>query len=162
MNAGPLFWHSTRHSNTFKRVKSRNWLFSCSQMPQQLHKDTEEDRREEAAFSLFPSPAVFLWRHAGRVGQVEALPWGQTGCTGLCLCECGWACTLTLLHQSLSRARRLLELSVLLWTLSFNRLWGGERVRDRRLKDKRQMSRVRKTKSDSVTEGELLFIAGED
>lgn len=44
---------------------------------------------------------------------------------------------------------------------------GGEkreekRVRDRKLKDKRQTSRVRKKKSDSMTEGELLFIAEED
>lgn len=35
-------------------------------------------------------------------------------------------------------------------------------VRDRKLKDKRQASRVRKTKSDSITDGELLFIAEED
>lgn len=37
-----------------------------------------------------------------------------------------------------------------------------KRVRDRKLKDKRQTSRVRKTKSDSMTKGELLFIAEED
>lgn len=109
-----------------RRVKSINWLCPCSQMPQQLHKDRGEGRREETAFYLFLSLSVFLWRQGGRVGQVEALPWGQTGCASMCLCECEWVCTFTLLDKGLSCARCLLKLSVLFWTLPFYCLWQWE------------------------------------
>lgn len=37
-----------------------------------------------------------------------------------------------------------------------------KRVTDRKLKDKRQTSRVRKTKSDSMIEGELLLLFVEE
>lgn len=32
--------------------------------------------------------SAFLWRQGERVGQVEALPWGQRGCACMCLRAC--------------------------------------------------------------------------
>lgn len=121
--SGTMLFHThLQGAQSNRRLKLLNWLSSYSQKPQQLHKDREEDRREETAFCLFHSLSAFLWRHGGRVGQVETLPWGQTGCASMCSCECEWVCTFTLLDQGLSCARSLLKLSVLLWTLSFYRL----------------------------------------
>lgn len=121
--SGTTLFHTHLHgAQSNRRLKMLNWLSPDSLLPQQLHKDRGEDRREETAFCLFLSLSALLWRHGGRVGQVEALPWGQTGCASMCLCECEWVCAITLLNQGLSCARSLLKLSVLLWTLSFYRL----------------------------------------
>lgn len=79
------------------------------------------------------------------MGQVELLPWGQTGA-----CMEVRECTFTLLDQGLRRARRFLELTVLLRPLSLYRLWQrdseGERDRER---EQWGRGRDRRLKNDS-------------
>lgn len=75
------------------------------------------------------SLSVFLWRQGEEGGTGGGVAMGTDRGAHVCVCmhvnEC--VCVyVTLLDQGLSRARRLLKLPVLLWSLSFYRLWHKE------------------------------------
>lgn len=77
--------------NEEKRKKSEKYKLSVSvlsEAPTIAQGQRRGRTGRNISLCLFLSLSVFLWRQGERVGQVEVLPWGQTGCACMCLYAC--------------------------------------------------------------------------